>query len=75
MNHIKVYKSDIDDREKARLITRDIQKKFESYKVNIDLEDCDKVLRVESLNGSIDESALEGIFKRYGHHIEPLPFN
>lgn len=75
MNHIKVYKSDIDARGKARLIKRVIQKQFESYEVNFDLEDCDKVLRVESMNGPIDESALKDIFKRYGHRLEPLPLN
>lgn len=73
MNHIKVYKSDVDDHGKARLITQVIQKKFKKYEVNFDLEDCDNVLRVESRNGPVDESALEDIFKRYGHHINPLP--
>lgn len=75
MNQIKVYKSDIDDRRKAQLIQRVIQKHFESYEVSFDLENCDKVLRVESMNGPIDDSALEDIFRRNGHRIEPLPLN
>lgn len=75
MNHIKVYKSDIDDRGKAQVIQRVIQKHFESYEVSFDLEDCDNVLRIESMNGPIDDLALEDIFKRYGHRIEPLPLN
>lgn len=73
MNHIKVYKSDVDDWEKARLIQQAIQNRFKNHEVSFDLEDVDNVLRVENPEGPVNESALTYLIENYGHHIERLP--
>ncbi len=71
--NIAVYKTDVDTKETAEPIISAIQQQIGECEVSFDLEDRDNVLRIESFNGPIDESALEDIFKRYGHRIEPLP--
>lgn len=73
MSHIRVYKTDIAKRPTAVSIRQDILNRFEHYKVSLDLEDCDKVLRVESLNGLVDDAAVRYIVSGYGHNIEQLP--
>lgn len=42
-------------------------------KWNFDLSDCDKVLRIESLSKTIDESIIIQIFENVGQSIEVLP--
>lgn len=71
--NIAVYKTNVGSKEVAKPIISAIQHQIGECEVSFDLEDRDNVLRVESMNGPIDEPALEDIFKRYGHHIEPLP--
>lgn len=71
--NIAVYKTNVDTQETAESIIAAIQDQIGKCEVSFDLEDCDKVLRVESMNGPIGESILEDIFKRYEHLIEPLP--
>lgn len=71
--NIAVYKTNVDTKETAEPIMSAIQNRIGECEVSFDLEDRDKVLRVEKMNGSIDEPALEDIFNRYGHLIEPLP--
>lgn len=72
MDNIKVYKTSITERLEANSIRQEILKRFEYYEINFDLEDCDNVLRVESLNGPVDESVLKHIFENHGQNIEPL---
>ena len=74
MSQIKVYKTDVDEAA-AELILKNIQSHFKDYDASFDLEDCDNVLRVESFNGPIDESALKNIFDKYGHSIEQMPLH
>ncbi|MTI87687.1 MAG: hypothetical protein FH748_06940 [Balneolaceae bacterium] len=75
MNHIKVYKTNIDERPEADSIRNDIMNHFENYVVSLDLNDCDKVLRVESLNGPVDDATVQTIVSARGHYIERLPLH
>jgi hypothetical protein len=44
-----------------------------SSKWNFDLNDCDKVLRIENLSKTIDESTIIQIFENAGQGIEAMP--
>lgn len=43
---IEVFKTNITSVRTARRLTREIQDNFAGYKVNFDLTDCDRILRV-----------------------------
>lgn len=73
MNRIKVYKTDVDNRSAAESILDDIRRLLHNYDVSFDLEDCDKVLRIENLNGRVNESKIINILHNYGYQIERLP--
>lgn len=73
MDQVKVYKTDIENRSEAKRVLDKIRNRLKNYDVSLDLEDCDKVLRVESLTGSVDESAIKRVLHAYGHQIEKLP--
>jgi hypothetical protein len=47
MKIVQLFKTDIEDESTAREIVNCIKKDFSQCKVNFDLEDCDKILRIE----------------------------
>lgn len=72
MKTVAVYKTNVDDGAKAQKILEKILQHIKDVDPNFDLEDCDKVLRVESLNGGVDEAQIEEIMKNAGVRIEEL---
>ncbi|MBN2731462.1 MAG: hypothetical protein JXR26_03430 [Balneolaceae bacterium] len=72
MNRIKVYKTDVDNPSAAEAIVSAICQQLPGCDASFDLEDYDKVLRVESSNGSVDEPAVKKILRSSGHQIEKL---
>lgn len=47
---IEIFKTDINSKRKADEIRSNLEASFPGHTVNIDLEDCDKILRVEALS-------------------------
>jgi hypothetical protein len=62
---IEVFKTDITDRDHATILINEIQAYF-GYKANVDLHDCDNILRVENKNGIIQSDFLIDFLKETG---------
>jgi len=45
---VEVFKTNVQEESETNLVIAFIQKLFPNYKINFDLEDCDKILRVEA---------------------------
>ena len=45
---VEVFKTNIQDKDLASKVITSLHKQFPEYILNFDLEDCDKILRVES---------------------------
>jgi hypothetical protein len=45
---VEVFKTNIQDKTTAYLITEELCMLFPESKINFDLDDCDKILRVEN---------------------------
>ena len=43
---VEVFKTNILKQKEAKLMLTILSKKFPSFKINFDLDDCDKILRV-----------------------------
>ncbi len=56
----------------ARYILLSLQRAFSHYTINFDLDDCDRILRVESQQETIEEGEIQLIMAKYGYHCEPL---
>jgi len=72
MCEIKVYKTDVQTHTVARHLTDCIHLELPHSDVSFDLEDCDNVLRIESLNGKVNEKRIRKIFENNGYHLESL---
>ena len=72
MKIVKVFKTDVKDQQVARLILFFLQHTFSHYRINFDLDDCDKVLRIEHQQEPIDQAAIQLLMAVNGHNCEPL---
>jgi hypothetical protein len=47
---VEVFKTNVEERAKSKLLLSILSQEFPSLKINFDLSDCDRVLRVEGDN-------------------------
>ena len=70
---VEVFKTNVSDADDAKILVDHIQTTFRGYRANFDLQDCDKILRVESQNGDIHITQLVKLLKSLGFNAEVLP--
>ncbi len=58
---IEVFKTDVQNRTQAKRILRLLQALFSEARINFDLADCDKILRVEGVQPSCLQSIINGL--------------
>ena len=47
---IEVFKTNVQHSEQTKLLLKILLQQFPQHKINFDLDDCDKILRVEDKN-------------------------
>ena len=69
---IQVFKTDVSEKKDAEQLLKMLLKVSPHYKINFDLDDCDKILRIES-NENIDIENIICKIIEFGYHVEILP--
>lgn len=69
---VEVFKTNVADPERAKWIVDQIERNFTNCKVNFDLDDCDRILRV-AFEGKIQSDQLIDLLKTVGCTAEVLP--
>ncbi len=72
MKIVQVFKTDVQDQLVARRIILFLQQTLSHCRINFDLDDCDRILRIENQQESIAETRIQLFIASYGHHCEPL---
>lgn len=72
---IEVYSTDICCHEKANRLIEEIHKTFAGYKANVDLIDCDKILRVVYNTNKFESHHFKTWLKTKGCIAKTLPDN
>lgn len=44
---VEVFKTNVADKDQAHRLISELKQLLPEYKINVDLDDCDKVLRIE----------------------------
>lgn len=70
---VKVYKTNVNKLSRAKSILNTIRENLPDSDPSFDLEDCDKVLRIEYYSGKFKEQEIREILANYGHSLEVLP--
>ncbi len=69
---VKVFKTDVQDGVAAGYIVFLLQQTFSHCRINFDLDDCDKILRMESQQELIEEAEIQLLIAGCGYYCEPL---
>jgi len=67
---VEVFKTDVQKKAQSKMLVCILSEAFPSFKINFDLSDCDKVLRVEGDN--MEALRIMMIVKEYGFNCEVL---
>jgi hypothetical protein len=69
---VEVFKTNVGNTFSAKKIVALIHTKFAGYTANFDLEDCDNILRIQSMDRSIEVRSILQLMKDQGLHAEIL---
>lgn len=67
---VEVFKTDVQKKSQSKMLNCILSKAFPSFKINFDLSDCDKVLRVEGEN--VTAQRIMMLVKQQGFTCEVL---
>ncbi|HEY6435369.1 MAG TPA: hypothetical protein VIY47_02175 [Ignavibacteriaceae bacterium] len=70
---IEVFKTNITNSQQAKCLIAAIRVAFPCYRVNVDLDDCDKILRVVSATEDIQTTCFTEWLKGFGCIAQALP--
>ena len=68
---IEVFKTNVQLTEEANQIVNGLQHKMANSKINFDLEDCDKILRIEGMSTAKNNYIIKYL-KQLGYNCEIL---
>lgn len=69
---VEVFATNIRSFKDAKIIEGLLAILFPSLKVNFDLTDCDRVLRIEAVSGKIDAGLIVNYIRNLGYSIKVL---
>lgn len=69
---IEVFKTNVDHPSQASMLTNVIHLRFDGYLATFDLEDCDRILRIESRTDTVSATALVELLREFGFRAEVL---
>ena len=67
---VEVFKTNVQKKTQSKMLLSVLSEAFPSFKINVDLADCDKVLRVEGDN--IEALSIMMLVKENGFKCEIL---
>ena len=67
---VEVFKTNVQKKAQSKILLSVLSEAFPSFKINFDLSDCDKVLRVEGDN--MEALRIMILVKEYGFKCEVL---
>lgn len=67
---VEVFKTNVEQTEQSEFLINQISCHVPDGKINFDLEDCDKILRVEAER--ISNETIIGLLNQNGFHAEVL---
>ncbi len=69
---VEVFKTNVPNHFQATILLDIISKNFPNYITNFDLEDCDNILRSESLNIQVQSSVIINLISESGFEASIL---
>jgi len=67
---VEIFKTNVSDAFEANIVIRELRGHFPLCKITFDLDDCDRILRIEGREFDINITAILEIVKAYHYDIE-----
>lgn len=67
---VEVFKTNVKQKRQAKDLLNALSSQFPLYRINLDLEDCDKILRVEGDN--VPPEKIRNLVKAKGYQCQVL---
>lgn len=67
---VEIFKTDVQGLIAADMLVRSLCRRFPSYRINFDLEDCDRILRVEGVQ--VDNNEFVQAMRDSGYRCTAL---
>lgn len=69
---IEVFKTSIQTQLQAKIVRQLLLVQNPSLEINFDLEDCDKILRIQNIEDAVDISSVLKVLNETGIYVEVL---
>ncbi|NOT76273.1 MAG: hypothetical protein HOP08_15200 [Cyclobacteriaceae bacterium] len=69
---VEIFKTNVNETDQAELLMDRMNLVFPDYKINFDLDDCDRILRVKNPEGPVQSEQIIVIMEAFGHWSEIL---
>lgn len=70
---VEVFRTNVSDEERARLLVQVVRYVNDDYRANFDLDDCDRILRIQNLSGAVDTAMVIALLRHFGCDADVLP--
>lgn len=67
---VEVFKTNIQEKNQALFLFEVLAQQFPLFKINFDLDDCDRILRVEG--EEVSNQQIVAVINRVGYQCQPL---
>jgi len=67
---VEIFKTNVEKKEESFIMIQKLQTYFPGYKINFDLDDCDRILRIEYREIPVEE--IIGLLGQYGYQCEVI---
>lgn len=67
---VEIFKTDLQTKEQSQEVLKILLNKFPKFQINFDLEDCDKILRVQGKQ--IEPNEITNLLNKNGYKCELL---
>lgn len=74
MSSIEIFKTDIKSKQYAGYLIREMKELFPDFKISIDLDDHDKVLRVESRKRKVQSTEVINLLNKRNFYCEVMDY-
>ena len=74
MNSIEVFKTNVKRKKDAQRLASELHNRFPKYKINFDMDDCDKILRVETKGEMVNAKEIMKVMKKEKVFCEVLNY-
>lgn len=70
---VEVFKTNVQTVDQATVVMFHLKREFPDFQIDFDLEDCDNILRIETVTHFMDIETILRTLKNCGLHAEILP--